>query len=417
MLKILGIPELRKKIFFTFFAVFVFRFLAHIPVPGVDVEAIRGFLSQNVLLGFFSLFSGGGFSNFSIVTLGLSPYITSSIIIQLFTMMIPSLEELSKEGESGREKINQYTKYLSIPLAFIQAYGVYFLLNAQQNVIPRLDSVSLLVFIFTLTGGAMLLTWLGDLVTEYGIGQGISLLIFVGIISSLPSYAANFILAVDADSLYSTAEFLVVALLVVVGVVLVNEGTRNIPLEYGRKNLGVQRITNYLPIKVNQAGMIPIIFAISIVSLPSFFGPPLASTSIPILQKIGSFLVGNFSSGAAVFNAFYFLLVFGFTFFYTTVQFDPGKIADDVKKRGGFVPGVRPGLATQRYLDFIVKRLTFGGAAFLGLVAVVPNLITVGGSALAIGGTGIIIVVSVVLETIRQVESMMVTRNYDRFLE
>ena len=406
MLKIFSTPALRKRILFALFVILLFRFLAHIPVPGVDVAAVKSFLSGNTLLGLFNLFSGGGFANFSIVTLGLSPYITASIIIQLFTMMIPQFEELSKEGETGREKLNQYTKYLTVPLSFVQAYGVYFLLGKQQGIIGTLDSMSLMVFIFTLTGGAMLLTWLGDLVTEYGIGQGISLLIFISIVSALPSSLATFFVSLNTYDLMNVLLFLAIAALVIVGVVLINEGTRNVPLEYGRRDTGSWRVSNYMPIKVNQAGVIPIIFAVSLILLPSFVAAPLAATSVPYMQKLGDFLLTNFSSQAPLFNVVYFLLVFGFTYFYTTVQFDPAKVSDDIKKRGGFIPGIRPGLSTQKYLDFVVKRLTFVGAVFLGLVAIFPNLAQAGdlgsGSIFSVSGTSILITVSVVLETINK---------------
>ena len=411
-------PDLRNKILFTLFILLVFRLLAHIPAPGVNVAALRELLQKNAVLGLFNLFSGGGFQNFSIVTLSLAPYINASIIMQLLTMMVPSLEALSKEGESGREQINQYTKYLTVPLSFMQAYGVYFLLSTQQGIVQRLDVLSLLALVFTLTGGSLFLTWIGDLVTERGVGNGISLLIFVGIISNLPSSALNFIYTINPENFFNAVSFLAVTLLVIVGVVLVNEGERNIPLEYGRRGYGSQTVTNYLPIKINQAGVIPIIFAISVVLAPSFLSGPLSQSGVQILKQIGDFLVVNFSSQSPTFNVAYFLLVFFFTYFYTSVQFSPQKIADDVKKRGGFIPGIRPGLATQKYLSFIVSRITLIGALFLGIVAILPYLVQSGIqiSTVAVGGTSLLIVVSVVLETIRQVESMMVTRNYEKFL-
>ncbi len=417
MLKAFRLPELRKKIVFSLFVILLFRLLAHIPVPGVDVAAIRSYLNSNALLGMFDYFSGGGFQNFSIVTLGLSPYINASIILQLMTVMIPALEELSKEGESGREKINQYTRYLSVPLSIFQAYGMYFLLN-KQGVIGNLVGFDLIVLVATLTGGGMLLVWIGDLVTEYGIGNGISLLIFVGIISRLPASAVSFFATLNASNILSALVFLVIALLVIVGVVLVNEGTRNIALEYGRRGMSGQRVTNYLPIKVNQAGVIPIIFAVSVVMIPSLISAPLQSASNEALSNFGSWLALNFRQTSLGYNLTYFLLVFGFTYFYTAVQFDPAKISEDIKKRGGFIPGIRPGMATTSYLRKVITRITLIGALFLGLIAIMPYLVQlVGGTSnFSIGGTGLLIVVSVVLETMRQIESMMVTRNYDSFL-
>ena len=421
MLKALKLPELRKKLLFTLLVILMFRLLAHIPVPGVDTHAIRSFLDGNAILGIFDFFSGGGFQNFSIVTLGLGPYINASIILQLMTVMIPKLEELSKEGETGREKINQYTRYLSFPLSIFQAYGVYFLLS-RQGIIGSLGAFDLLTLVITLTGGGMLLVWIGDLVTEYGIGNGISLLIFVGIIGRLPASVAVFIGTFDPTNIALIIQsiiFILISLLVIIGVVLVNEGTRNIQIEYGRRGNTGQRVTNYLPIKINQAGVIPVIFAVSVVLVPSLIAGPLQAASNQTLSNIGIWLSLNFASTSLVYNITYFLLVFGFTYFYTAIQFDPKKISDDIKKRGGFIPGVRPGMATTAYLKKITTRLTSAGALFLGLIAVLPfivsSLLGLGGS-FAVGGTSLLIVVSVVLETMRQIESLMVTRNYDSFL-
>lgn len=418
MLKLLKNKELRKKILFSIFIIVVFRTLAHIPVPGVDLAAIKEYIQQSVLLGLFDLFSGGGFQNFSIVTLGLGPYINASIIIQLFTKMIPSLEELSKEGEAGREKINMYTKLLTVPLGLVQAYGVYFLLS-KQGVITQIQIIQLIIMLFTLVGGSMLMVWLGDLVTEYGVGQGISLLIFVGIVSRFPSTILQMVTLVGNYSLTTLLVFMLLALLVIVSIVLVNEGTRNIPIEYGRRGVRSQRVSNFLPIKINQAGVIPIIFAVSIVMIPTLISGPMLATDSSFLQILGGFLASAFAQSAPLYNILYFALVFGFAFFYTFMQFDPEKIADDIKKRGGFIPGIRPGKSTATYLKGITIRLTLIGACYLGLIAILPYLIQnfTGQTQLAIGGTGILIVVSVVLDTIRQVESMMVTRNYQSFLE
>ncbi len=418
MLKLLKNEEIRKKILFSLLAIVVFRTLAHVPVPGVDLRAVRSYLSSSAIFGMFDLFSGGGFQNFSIVTLGLGPYINASIILQLFGKVIPALDELQKEGEAGREKLNMYTKLLTVPLSLIQAYGVYFLLS-KQSVITSLGVMDLVVLLLAQVGGSMILIWLGDLVTEYGVGQGISLLIFVGIISRLPQGVLSLVSLLDKYSLVALLALLGATVLIIMAIVLVNEGTRNIPIEYGRRGVRSQKVTNFLPIKINQAGVIPIIFAVSLVLVPSLVSGPLLATSSAFLKTLGSFLAKNFSSGSVVYNMFYFMLVFGFTFFYTFMQFDPVKIADDVKKRGGFIPGIRPGRATADYLRKIVIRLTLVGAIFLGTIAILPYIIQsfTGLTRLAIGGTGILIVVSVVLETIRQVESMMVTRNYQSFLQ
>jgi len=417
MLKFLKNPEIRRKLLFSVFVILIFRLLAHIPTPGVDTTAIKQFLTSNALFGMFDLFSGGGFQNFSIVTLGLNPYINASIIVQMFTMLVPSLEELSKEGESGREKINMYTRFIAVPLAMIQAYGVYFLLSS-QGVIGSLNTLNLIVLILTLTAGTILLMWVGELVTEFGVGNGISLLIFASIISRLPSGITQFLSTTTQDNIMNILLFAAVSLLVIAGVVLVNEGTRNIPLEYGRTGVKSQKVSNYLPIKINQAGVIPIIFAVSVVMIPTLISSPLQASTNPTLQNIGIYLARNFISTASLYNIVYFVLVVGFTYFYTSVQFNPDKISEDIKKRGGFIPGVRPGKATSQYLKSVINKITLAGALFLGLIAILPHLIqsVVGITTLSVGGTSLLIAVSVVLETIRQVESMMVTRNYDKFL-
>jgi preprotein translocase subunit SecY len=412
---------LKKKLIFTFLIIVIFRVLANIPVPGVDIAAIRNYLSGNAVFGVLNLFSGGGFSNFSLVTLGLGPYINASIIMQIFTVVVPKLEELSKEGEFGRERINQYTKIITIPIALLQSYGMYFLLMKQQIITP-LPLVNLVVFMLTLTGGSMLLTWIGDLLTEKGIGNGISMLIFVGIVERLPSGISQFYLMLNADTILRSLAFLILAVIVIAGVVMVNEAVRNIPVEYGRRESYSQKnpagVTSSLPIKVNQAGVIPIIFAVSVVMLPNLIAAPLSVSGNAILAQIGTFLVDNFSNTSFLYNAFYFSLVVGFTYFYTSFQFDPVKIADDIKKRGGFIPGVRPGKNTTDYLRKIINRITLGGACFLGLIAILPSLAGsyFGLGDIAIGGTGLLIVVSVVLETARQIKSIKATKSYENFL-
>lgn len=417
MIKILKNEEIRKKLLFTLLTIVIFRLLAHIPVPGVDTATIRAYLDQSRLLGIFDLFSGGAFRNFSIVTLGVGPYINASIIVQLLTMMIPSFEELSKEGEYGREKMNMYTKLLTLPLAIVQGYGMYFLLS-RQGVLSFSATFSIVLFISTLIGGTMLLTWLGDLLSEYGLGNGVSVLIFVGIISRLPGGILVFVYSLSPETLPLALGFIVLSLLVILGVVMVNEGTRNIPIEYGRRENRSTKVTNYLPVKINQAGVIPIIFAVSLVSIPSLASGPLQASGNSFLQSLGDFLLLNFSQTSVLYNLAYFLLVFGFTYFYTSVQFDPEKIADDIKRRGGFIPGIRPGRSTARHLSGIVTRLTFWGALFLGVIAVLPfimgQLLGMGG--LSVGGTGLLIVVSAVLDTVRQVDSLQVTRDYSSYL-
>jgi len=413
------IKDLRKKLLFTLFVIIIFRILSHVPIPGVDLLALRSLLASNAFLGLLNLFSGGSLENFSIVTLGLNPYINASIIMQLLTMVFPALEALSKEGEFGRQQINQYTRLLTVPLAFVQAYSVYFLLK-NQGIISSLSAFNIIVMVLTMTAGTLLLMWIGELLTEYGIGNGISMLIFVGIVSSLPTSFGQTLSTTSSQGYGGIITMVVISIAVIAGVVMVNEGTRNIPIEYARKVRGAfQGGANYLPLKVNQAGVIPIIFAVSLVLLPSIIGRYLLASPNPSVQNIANFLNTNFTSTTFLYNLTYFLLVVGFTYFYTAVQVNPEKIAEDIKKSGGFIPGIRPGKPTAEYLSRVITRITLAGAVFLGLIAILPSIVQnfTSVSTLTVGGTSLLIVVSVVLETIRQMESMMETRNYESFIE
>jgi len=417
-LKLLKVREIRNKILFSLFVVIIFRFFAHIPVPGIDQEAVRAFFSQSAIFGFFDIFSGGGFQNFSIVALGLGPYINASIIVQLLTTIVPSFEELSKEGESGREILNNYTRLLTIPLALFNAYGLYVILR-NQDVIRALSTGELMVSILTLVAGTMALMWIGELVTEYGVGQGISLLIFAGIVAALPQGVAQFSVSMQSLDFFVIALLIVLAAVILLLVVAVNEGTRNIPIEYGKRLATGVPTQNYLPLKINQTGMIPIIFAVALISLPSFLGPLFNSTQVAFLNSIGQFLTTYYVPTSWLYIATYFLLVFSFTYFYTFFQFDPKKISDNIKQSGGFIAGIRPGKNTEAYLKNILIKLTLFGAVFLGVVAVIPNVIEKQfgvQSSFVLGGSSLLIVVSVVLETMRQIQSMAVSRNYDKFL-
>jgi len=415
------IKDLRRKILTTFFILLIFRLLAHIPIPGADVSALRQFFSSNELLGALSMFTGGAAENFSIVTLGVGPYINASIIFQLLTMVSKKLEELSREGESGREAINRYTKYLTVPLTILQSYGVYFLLN-RQGVVGTLSKVDILILIISMTAGTMLLVWLGDLITEYGIGNGISVIIFANIIDRIPLSFGQTLASVPTQGYFSLIIFLIIAALVIAGIVYINEAERAIPISYARvvrRGAGATALKTNLPIKLNQAGVIPIFFAVSLVFLPSLAGNYLVSVQNENLVRFGSILQEYFTPGSSIYNLTYFAMVFGFTYFYTAVQFNPDKIADDLKRRGGFVPGIRPGRNTSEYINNIVTRTTFFGALFLGLIAVLPTLVqgVTNVTTLTIGGTGLLIVVSVIIETVRKVESQMLMRDYGSFLE
>lgn len=414
------IAELRKKILFTAGIFAAFRLLAHIPAPGVDTETLKSLFSQNQLLGLLDIFSGGTLANFSITALGLSPYINASIIMQLMQMIVPKLEELSKEGESGRAVINQYTRLLTVPLGVVQSIGMYALLKSQGLVVVE-SLPGLIALIFTMIGGTMLTMWMGEMITEHGIGNGISMLIFAGIVSSLPVSLAQTATTAGTDQLSNLVVFALLGLAVIGSIVLVTQAIRKVPISYAKRARGSKTYggqSTHLPLRINQAGVIPIIFAVSLVLVPSFVGRFLSGSQNQTAAQVGNFLTNQFNPESAAYNIMYFLLVLGFTYFYTAVVFDPVKIADDFKKHGGFVPGIRPGKPTADYLNYILNRITLAGALFLGLIAILPSIAQsiTDVSSLTIGGTGILIVVSVILETSKQLESMLVMRNYDGFL-
>lgn len=412
-------PELRRKILFTLGMLFIYRLLAHIPVAGIDREALRQLFAGSQLLGLLDIFSGGTLANFSLIALGLGPYINASIIVQLLTMVFPKLEELSKEGEYGREVINQYTRLLTVPIAILQGFAMYSLLRS-QSVIGTLNIFSLLALIVTMTAGTILSVWLGELITEYGVGNGVSLLIFAGIVGRLPVTLGQTAVTLETLSLGNLAVFVVVGLVLIAAVVFMNEASRNIPIQYARriragKVYGGQ--ATHLPLRVNQAGVIPIIFAVSLVLLPSLVGQFLQNVSNQQVAYTARTVVSFMNPNGWAYNLSYFFLVIGFTYFYTAVVFNPQKIADEIKKYGGFVPGIRPGEATVEYLNGIMNRVTLAGAVFLGAIAIMPAIVQVAFKipTLSLGGTGILIVVSVVLETVKSLQSQLSIRSYDAF--
>lgn len=414
------IEELRRKIIITVLIVVIFRIIAHIPVSGVDLEALKALFSSNQLLGLLDIFSGGTLANFSILSLGLNPYINASIIMQLLTMVFPKLEALSKEGEFGRAKITQYTRYLTIPLAIVQAIGMFVLLK-NQAVLGGISPLQMVSIIAGLSAGTILLMWLGELITEYGIGNGISLLIFAGIVSRLPVVFTQTATVVDQTQIMNILIFVALGIVTIVGIVFINEGRRQITIQYARRFLGGREsggASTYLPLRVNQAGVIPIIFAVSLVLVPSFAGGYLAQLPQPQLAFLGRWIAANFQPRGLPYNTVYFLLVVGFTYFYTAVIFNPNKIADEVKKVGAFIPGIRPGSATAAYLNYILVRVTLAGALFLGAVAILPSVASnlSGITTLIIGGTGMLIVVSVIMDTAKQFESKLIERSYEGFL-
>ncbi len=369
-------PELRKKIQITAGIFVVFRLFAHVPIPGVDRVKLAALFSQNQFLGLLDIFSGGTLVNFSILALGLNPYINASIILQLLQIVFPKLEELSKEGEYGREQINRYTRYLTIPLAAIQSIGMYALLK-NQGIVTAFDPLTLIAVVVTMTTGTLFVMWLGELMTEYGIGNGISLLIFAGIVGRLPVMVGQTALGLTAQTSSNLIMFAIMALFVISATVFVNEATRRIPVNYARRIRGNKMYggnTSYLPLRVNQAGVIPIIFAVSMVLLPSLVGGFLVQVNNDLVSRVGHLLQSVFNPNGLAYNIIYFVLVFGFTYFYTAITFDPKKIAGEIQKHGGFIPGIRPGTPTAKYLNYILTRITFAGALFLGLIAVFPSI-------------------------------------------
>lgn len=415
------IPDLRSKIIFTFAMLLIFRIFAHLPIPGVDTKSLAKLFQQNQFLGLLDIFSGGTLVNFSVMALGLNPYINASIILQLLTMVFPKLEALSKEGEFGRQKINQYTRFLTVPLAMIQAFGMYALLRNQQ-IIANLNPQYLLAMILTMTAGTLLLMWIGELISEKGIGNGISLLIFAGIVGRLPVTIGQTTATWTAEKTISTVIFIFMAIFVIAAIVIVNEAVRQVTIAYAKRVRGNRMYggqQTHLPLRVNQAGVIPIIFAVSLILLPSMIGQFLSNVNNPAVAGIARGIALLFDPSGLVYNLTYFILVIGFTYFYTAVTFNPVKIAGEIQKYGGFIPGIRPGTPTSNYLNYILTRITLAGALFLGLIAILPSIARslTGVTTMMLGGTGILIVVSVVLETTKQLESMLLMRSYDGFLK
>jgi preprotein translocase subunit SecY len=412
-------PDVKKKLFFTAIVFVVFRLFAHIPVAGVNLAQLKILFSQNQFLGLLDIFSGGTLSNFSVMALGLNPYINASIILQLLTIVFPKLEQLQKEGDSGRQKINQYTRFLTVPLAVLQAIGMFALLKS-QGIVGTTIPLNIVAFVLTMTAGTMFLVWLGELISEKGVGNGISLLIFAGIVSRIPVAFGQTVSTASAQNIIDLVTFIVLGGLVISSIVLVNEATRQITVYYakrvrGNKMYGGQ--STHLPLRLNQAGVIPIIFAVSLVLIPSLLGNYLSVSKNPVLSSVATAITVWFNPNGPLYNVIYFLLVVGFTYFYTAVVFNPKKIAEEIQKYGGFIPGIRPGSPTANYLNYILTRITLAGALFLGIIAIFPSLARYFTSIqnIALGGTGILIVVSVVLETIKTIEAQLVMRNYEGF--
>jgi len=407
---------LRKKILFMAGFLVLFRVLAAIPIPGIDVIRLQDLLANNQFLGLLNVFSGGGLDNLSIVMLGVGPYITSSIIMQLLTMMIPKLKQLyHEEGEAGRLKFAQYSRLLTVPLALLQGFG-FLLLLEKQGILGDLTMFARLVNILVITGGSVLLMWLGELMTEFGIGNGVSMIIFAGIVASLPTALSQAIITFDVSQIPVYIGFVAIAVVIVLGVVIVTEAERPIPITYAKRVRGNKvygGVSTYLPLRVNQAGVIPIIFALSILLFPQLILNFLASASNVFVHNIATFALGLMSNGW-VYSISYFVLVFLFSYFYTAVTFDPESIATNLQKSGAFIPGVRPGQSTSEYISKVLTRITLVGASFLGFIAVLPLAVQsiTGITSLAIGGTALLIVVSVVLDLVKKIEAQLSMREY-----
>jgi len=407
---------LRQRVMFTLAILVVFRALAAIPIPSIDHEKLAAFFSNNQFLGLLDIFSGGGLSNLSIVMLGVGPYITASIIMQLLTMMSPKLKALyHEEGEAGKKKFSQWSRLLTIPLALANGFG-FLLLLQKQGAIPDIGTFGFVVNVITVSAGSMLLMWLGELVTEFGIGNGVSLIIFAGIVSRIPSTISQLAFTFDPAQIPTYVAFLIAALVITFGVVFVTEAERPIPITYAKRVRGMKvygGISTYLPLRVNQAGVIPIIFALSILLLPQMVLNFLSAVNSATIKAISDFVL-NILSNQWFYAAAYFILVFLFTYFYTAVTFDPDSISTNLQKSGAFIPGVRPGKPTSEHLANVLTRITLVGALFLGTIAVLPLIMKVftGANNLAVGGTALLIVVSVVIDLVKKIEAQVSMREY-----
>jgi preprotein translocase subunit SecY len=414
-------PDIRRRIVFVLGVLIVYRLLAQVPLPGVDREALDAFFQNNQAIGLLDLFAGGGLSSLSIVALALNPYINASIIMTLMNGVIPSLQALSREGEYGRNKINQYTRYLTVPMALLQSFGILSAFSAQGIIVGgfSLASIESWIQMITLVSGAILLMWLGELITEKGIGNGISFIIFAGIVSQGPQALTQ---VLSQPQLRDILLFVVLGVVAVAVIIYIQEGQRRIPIQYASRVRGrrmYQGGQTFLPLRVNLAGVIPIIFAISILQFPAQLALYFTASPITTVRDVAN-AIGSFIGPTTIqYAILYFLLTVGFTYFYTAFTFKPDETAEQLRKNGGFIPGIRPGRPTQDYLARVVFRITLAGALFLGIVAVAPVIVGIldpSLSGIALGGTGLLIVVSVVVETMKQIEAQLMMRNYEGFI-
>jgi preprotein translocase subunit SecY len=419
IIQIFSIKELRNKIFFILALLIVFRLAASIPISGIDQEKLKMFFEDNQFFGLFNLFSGGGLSSISIVMLGVGPYITASIIMQLMTMIIPRLEQIYKEeGEAGREKFNQWTRWITVPLAALQTIGMVSLFRS-QGIMPTQSFFEMTTIVVIAVAGTIFLMWLGELITEKKVGNGVSLIIFAGIVSGLPSAISRIFATWDPSKIFTYASLIALVVGAIASIVYATEGQRNIAISYAKRIRGNKMYggtSTYLPLRINQAGVIPIIFAMSIMLFPGMISNFLATSGNQTVASVAR-AVGSVFQNQWFYGGMYFILVVAFTYFYTAVVFDPNKIAENLQKQGGYVPGVRPGKNTSEFLYRIMNRVTLSGAIFLGLIAVLPFIVQgfTNIQSISIGGTGLLIVVSVVIEIIQQMQGQLVMRDYEGF--
>jgi preprotein translocase subunit SecY len=429
-INIFKLPDLRRRLAFTAFILVVFRFVAHIPVPGVDRNALQAAFANNQLLGLLDLFSGGAMSLFSVAAMGVYPYITASIIIQLLLPLIPSLQALSKEGEAGRNKINQYTHWLTIPLAALQAFSQVSIMQTQYKVVTNFGLFNAdtwlpsLAMIVTLTAGTVFCVWLGELISESGIGNGVSIIILGGIVARLPQgLGRTFLASTDlASNLWTIVVFLAIELLTIGLIVVMEQGQRRIPVQYAKRVRGTRMYggqSTHIPLRVNSAGMIPLIFANSFLIFPGIIASYFQISSNPLIKSVATAVYDTFYKGSTIYWVLYFLMVIGFTYFYATVTFQEQNLPDNLQKFGGFVPGIRPGKPTSEYLNRVLSRITLAGALYLGVVAVLPYFAQrfTGVQMMALSSTALLILVGVVLDTIRQLEAQLLMRHYEGFIK
>lgn len=406
-------PIFRKKFTITILILIFFRLIAHIPVPGVNLTLLKQFFSQNQLLSLLDIFSGGTLANFSIAALGLNPYINASVMMQLLALVVPQIEELQKEGEYGRAKINQYTRIATIPFAIINGLGMITILKS-QNIITNFSPLIVIGMVCSMLAGTMIMIFIGEMINLYGVGNGISMLIFAGIICRLPISAFQTLSVTDfsnPQNLLNIIMLVAMALAMVFCIVLVEEAILRVPINYAKRGQ-----STYLPIKVNTAGVMPIIFAVSLATVPSLLGQFLGKVPNQLIASIATSIGKLFATDGYPYMVFYFLLVMGFTFFYTSVVFKPKDIADELRKSGGFIPGIRPGISTEKRLKYLINRVLVIGSVFLGLIAVAPSVVQkfTGITTLTIGGTSVLIVVSVIIELTRKLENVVQAQNYDK---